>query len=492
MSLATKREEKTSKQTTLDARHWIPACPTEADECGGVGGVGGDDGNRRGGGGGGGGGADGAEGVSAGCAGCGRPIRDAFLLRVWPDLRFHAACLRCAECRAQLHEARSCFVRAGRTFCQRDYNRLFGVKCSRCSLGLSRTELVMRVRGRVYHLACFRCWACARRLLPGDEVSLRPAGELLCRAHSLPPPPHHHHHHHHHHNHHHSHQQQQQQQQQQQLNDAHLENNHHHPHHNHHHHHHHPHVHNQGHNHHNHHNHHHHHHHQERPVGVPSLRPDRAHRGPGEKRGPVPRASCGDLHMSGSGKASRVRTVLTERQLQTLRTCYAANPRPDALLKEQLVEMTGLSPRVIRVWFQNKRCKDKKRTLAGRHDGEPPSPDAKTCLQGLEGKALVARSPVTQDSEAEAEAAGAGGGYGGGGGGGAVAVRASPQPPSWRALAAFALRAQLQPLPSTRQAASLSDSGSCSDSSSASDVTLLPSHLPDTPTSLASDLCSES
>ena len=33
-------------------------------------------------------------------------------------------------------------------------------------------------------------------------------------------------------------------------------------------------------------------------------------------------------------------------------------------MKEQLVEMTGLSPRVIRVWFQNKRCKDKKKTIA--------------------------------------------------------------------------------------------------------------------------------
>lgn len=32
-------------------------------------------------------------------------------------------------------------------------------------------------------------------------------------------------------------------------------------------------------------------------------------------------------------------------------------------MKEQLVEMTGLSPRVIRVWFQNKRCKDKKKTI---------------------------------------------------------------------------------------------------------------------------------
>lgn len=32
-------------------------------------------------------------------------------------------------------------------------------------------------------------------------------------------------------------------------------------------------------------------------------------------------------------------------------------------MKEQLVEMTSLSPRVIRVWFQNKRCKDKKKTI---------------------------------------------------------------------------------------------------------------------------------
>lgn len=32
-------------------------------------------------------------------------------------------------------------------------------------------------------------------------------------------------------------------------------------------------------------------------------------------------------------------------------------------MKEQIVEMSGLSPRVIRVWFQNKRCKDKKNQL---------------------------------------------------------------------------------------------------------------------------------
>ncbi|VDN58289.1 unnamed protein product [Dracunculus medinensis] len=66
-------------------------------------------------------------------------------------------------------------------------------------------------------------------------------------------------------------------------------------------------------------------------------------------------------------QATRVRTVLNEKQLMTLKTCYAANSRPDAIMKEQLVEMTGLSARVIRVWFQNKRCKDKKRQQALRH-----------------------------------------------------------------------------------------------------------------------------
>lgn len=66
---------------------------------------------------------------------------------------------------------------------------------------------------------------------------------------------------------------------------------------------------------------------------------------------------------SSDGK-TRVRTVLNEKQLHTLSTFFNANPRPDALMKEQLVEMTGLSPRVIRVWFQNKRCKHNKKTNA--------------------------------------------------------------------------------------------------------------------------------
>jgi len=61
--------------------------------------------------------------------------------------------------------------------------------------------------------------------------------------------------------------------------------------------------------------------------------------------------------------ASRYRTVLTAYQLRVLRTCYAVSSRPDPATRDQLMEMTGLSARVIRVWFQNRRCKDKKKSV---------------------------------------------------------------------------------------------------------------------------------
>jgi hypothetical protein len=62
-------------------------------------------------------------------------------------------------------------------------------------------------------------------------------------------------------------------------------------------------------------------------------------------------------------KATRMRTVLNENQLSILRHCYGLNPRPDAHQKEQLVQRTQLSPRVIRVWFQNKRMINKKKKI---------------------------------------------------------------------------------------------------------------------------------
>lgn len=59
--------------------------------------------------------------------------------------------------------------------------RLFGAKCASCRQFFSEHDLVMRARSSIYHVDCFRCVACNRRLIQGDEFCLRDAG-LLCRA----------------------------------------------------------------------------------------------------------------------------------------------------------------------------------------------------------------------------------------------------------------------------------------------------------------------
>lgn len=39
----------------------------------------------------------------------------------------------------------------------------------------------MRARNKVFHIDCFRCVACSRQLIPGDEFALRDDG-LFCKA----------------------------------------------------------------------------------------------------------------------------------------------------------------------------------------------------------------------------------------------------------------------------------------------------------------------
>lgn len=101
------------------------------------------------------------------CVGCGGQILDQYILQVAPDLEWHAACLKCQECRQFLDESCTCFVRDGKTYCKRDYVRLFGTKCDKCGCSFSKNDFVMRAKSKIFHLECFRCTACSRHLIPG-------------------------------------------------------------------------------------------------------------------------------------------------------------------------------------------------------------------------------------------------------------------------------------------------------------------------------------
>ncbi|CAM4730512.1 unnamed protein product [Leuciscus chuanchicus] len=301
------------------------------------------------------------------CVGCGHQIQDRFLLRVSPDLEWHAQCLRCAECHQCLDESRTCFIRDGKTFCK-DHS-LCSSKCARCRKAFVREEYVMRTRVNIYHIQCFRCESCSRPLLPGDEYVLRD-GQLLCTDH----------------------------------------------------------------------------HECFYKLKCASKNQQKETADPSEGM----RSSAS--WSSRSERATRVRTVLSESQLRMLQTCYSANPRPDALMKEQLVEMTGLSPRVIRVWFQNKRCKDKKRSVMMRHT----QTQLEGCLASEQvSEDLMLASPESQDSD----------------------MRISPP---WKLLTDFILQKNAEHR-SYQHLLSLSKEGPCS---AGSEVVSISTHYPDTPNSL--------
>ncbi|GFG35292.1 hypothetical protein Cfor_01350, partial [Coptotermes formosanus] len=253
---------------------------------------------------------------------------------------------------------------------------LFGTKCDKCGLSFSKTDFVMRAKTKIYHIECFRCSACERHLIPGDEFALREDGLFCKEDHEVL---------------------EKATNRENNNNTTNVNNN------------------NSSHNNNN--------------EGSNSDSSES-----GSNKGREGSRGGGSTKVSSDGKPTRVRTVLNEKQLHTLRTCYNANPRPDALMKEQLVEMTGLSPRVIRVWFQNKRCKDKKKAILMKQQLQ----QEKVCLNedgrklgygSMQGIPMVASSPVRHESPL-----------------GINPIEVQSYQPPWKALTEFALHTDLDRL----------------------------------------------
>ncbi|XP_054275657.1 LIM/homeobox protein Lhx9-like [Macrosteles quadrilineatus] len=116
------------------------------------------------------------------CAGCHTRIQDRFYLLA-VDRQWHLGCLQCCECKIPLDSELTCFARHGNIYCKDDYYRLFAVKrCARCQAGISASELVMRARDAVFHLHCFSCASCGILLTKGDYFGMRD-GLVYCRPH---------------------------------------------------------------------------------------------------------------------------------------------------------------------------------------------------------------------------------------------------------------------------------------------------------------------
>ncbi|XP_059619186.1 LIM homeobox transcription factor 1-beta [Phlebotomus argentipes] len=66
----------------------------------------------------------------------------------------------------------------------------------------------------------------------------------------------------------------------------------------------------------------------------------------------------------------RPRTILTTQQRRAFKACFDVSPRPCRKTRESLANDTGLSLRIVQVWFQNQRAKMKKMEKKEKCKGE--------------------------------------------------------------------------------------------------------------------------
>lgn len=78
-------------------------------------------------------------------------------------------------------------------------------------------------------------------------------------------------------------------------------------------------------------------------------------------------------HISEDGRKVRVRSLISDEQLKVLKDNYALNPRPKREELEKIANIIGFSVRVVQVWFQNTRARDRRE---GRLIQVPYSPNS--------------------------------------------------------------------------------------------------------------------
>ncbi|XP_035253492.1 LIM homeobox transcription factor 1-alpha isoform X1 [Anguilla rostrata] len=213
------------------------------------------------------------------CAGCESPIADRFLLRV-NERSWHEACVKCAVCLSTL--SGTCYCRDRLLYCKHDYEKLFVRKCSACLQVIGRSELIMRVLGQVYHLDCFSCCECERRLQRGDQFVLK-EGQLLCRG--------------------------DYEKEREMLSAI-------------------------------------------SPAPTESVKSE-------DEEGGSNSAGKGDEGKEHK-RSKRPRTILTTQQRRAFKASFEVSSKPCRKVRETLAAETGLTVRVVQVWFQNQRAKMKK------------------------------------------------------------------------------------------------------------------------------------
>ncbi|NWS67940.1 LHX5 protein, partial [Drymodes brunneopygia] len=289
------------------------------------------------------------------CAGCERPILDRFLLNVL-DRAWHIKCVQCCECKCNLTE--KCFSREGKLYCKNDFFRRFGTKCAGCSQGISPSDLVRKARNKVFHLNCFTCMVCNKQLSTGEELYIIDENKFVCKEDYLNSPT---------------------------LKEGSLNS--------------------------------------VSSCTDRSLSPDLQDPMQDDTK-ETDNSTSSDKETTNneneeqnSGTKRRgPRTTIKAKQLETLKAAFAATPKPTRHIREQLAQETGLNMRVIQVWFQNRRSKERRMkqlsALGARRHAFFRSPRRMRPLGGrLDESEMLGSTPYTYYGDYQGDYYGPGGNY---------------------------------------------------------------------------------
>ena len=253
------------------------------------------------------------------CHSCRQTILDQSLVKAG-GFYLHEACMQCAACAEPLDS--TCYMLNGSVYCKADYTKLIVPSCSGCSGAFAQDEEVHTIGGASYHLACFSCSVCSTRLEKGMKMGRDHQGHLLCEQDFV----------------------------------AGIENftaasedti--------------------------------------QRTTSLEDLDEDKEENvfpdspEKSDKDDDSDKENDDDKKEGKDGKRRGPRTNITSKQLEILKNVFNASPKPTRMMREQLAKDTGLSMRVIQVWFQNKRSKEKRmhqlRFMAGPHHPMHHSPE---------------------------------------------------------------------------------------------------------------------
>ncbi|ESO01083.1 hypothetical protein HELRODRAFT_82362 [Helobdella robusta] len=240
--------------------------------------------------------------VSTTCSSCNKPILDRYVCFIL-DRPWHSECLSCCVCR--VHLTQSCYQNNGKLYCKFDFYRLTSTKCVTCHQVIGPTDLVRKIDHWLYHVTCFACNSCRRPIQTRDDFSVSERGRLMCRE--------------------------------DYVRNFLVED-----------------------------------------SGVSysdsaTKQPQEPHDNDNaddydcddddENESDVANGK-GENPCSGQGilgaKRRGPRTTIKAKQLETLKTAFASTPKPTRHIREQLAQDTGLNMRVIQVWFQNRRSKERR------------------------------------------------------------------------------------------------------------------------------------